>query len=80
MKKENALILHSALETWKYAISEVSSFYLYAFFRKFRTPVDSEPATPLHDGLKKLKHRHNGKTSAIAKFQNLIRETIFVCP
>ena len=47
-KKENALIIHSAMETWKYAIirlSEISSFYLYALFRKFRT--SSEPAKPL---------------------------------
>ena len=50
-KKEYALITHSAMETWKYAIirlSEISLFYLYALFRKFRTRLDSEPATPLY--------------------------------
>ena len=49
-KKENALIIRSAMETLKYGIirlSEVSSFYHYALFRKFRTPFDLEPATPL---------------------------------
>ena len=46
-KKENALITHSAMETWECVLSEISSFYLYALFRKFRTPLDSEPAAPL---------------------------------
>ena len=34
-KKENALIIHSAMET----LSEISSFYAYAFFGKFHTPL-----------------------------------------
>ena len=36
---------------WKHGntvLSEISSFYLYALFRKFRTPLDSEPATRLY--------------------------------
>ena len=36
---------------WKHGntlSSEISTFYLYALFQKFRTPFDSEPATPLH--------------------------------
>ena len=35
---------------WKHGntlLSEVSSFNLSDLFRKFRTPLDSEPATPL---------------------------------
>ena len=49
-KKENALIIHSAMKTLKYAIIRLSeiSFYLYALFRKFCTPLDLEPATPLY--------------------------------
>ena len=46
-KKENALIIHSAMETWNMLLSEISSFYVYALFRKFRTHLDLEPATPL---------------------------------
>ena len=40
-KKENALIIHSAREKWKgnTLLSEISSFYAYALFRKFRTPL-----------------------------------------
>ena len=35
---------------WKHGntlLLGISSFYLYALFRNFRTPLDSEPATPL---------------------------------
>ena len=47
-KKENAVIIHSAMETWKYAIIRnfiISSLYP---FSKISHPLDSEPATPLH--------------------------------
>ena len=45
-KKENALIIHSAMETRKYVI--IRNFIILCLFRKFRAPVDSEPATPLY--------------------------------
>ena len=35
---------------WKHRntlLSEIWSFYFYALFRKFRTSIESEPATPL---------------------------------
>ena len=46
-KKESALIIHSAMETWNgnTLSSEISSFYL--LFRTFRNSLDSDPATPL---------------------------------
>ena len=32
---------------WNYAlVTEISPFYYYALFRKFRTPLHSEPVTP----------------------------------
>ena len=37
--------------SWKHGntlLSEISSFYAYALFRKFRTPLDSEPGTSLY--------------------------------
>ena len=40
----------SFIVPWKHRdtlLSEISSFYAYPLFRKFRTPLDSEPATPL---------------------------------
>ena len=36
---------------WKHGntlLSEISSFYAYALFRKFGTPLDSEPGTSLY--------------------------------
>ena len=45
-KKENSLIIHSAMETWKYAIR---SFIILSLcpFSKISHPLDSAPATPL---------------------------------
>ena len=46
-KKENALIIHSAMETWKYAI--IRNFVILSLcpISKISHPLDSEPATPL---------------------------------
>ena len=36
---------------WKHGntlLSEISSFFVYALFREFRTPLDSEAPTPLY--------------------------------
>ena len=38
-------------------LPEISSFYVYALFRKFHTPIDSEPAMPLIVILKQDKGR-----------------------
>ena len=47
-KKENALIIHSAIETWKYAI--IRNFIILSLcpFSKISHPFDSEPATLLN--------------------------------
>ena len=47
-KKENALIIHSAMETWKYAI--IRNFIIHNSlcpFSKISYPPYSEPATLL---------------------------------
>ena len=45
-KKENALIILSAMEIHY----QTSSFYYYALFQKFRTPLHSEPGTTVLRG------------------------------
>ena len=48
LRRKKMLLLFIVL--WKHGntlLSEISSFYAYVFFREFRTPLDSEPATPL---------------------------------
>ena len=46
-KKENALIIHSAMETLKYTIIRNFIIFCLCFFWKISHPLDSEPATPL---------------------------------
>ena len=47
-KKENALIIHSAIETWKYAIIRKFIILSLCPFSKISHPFDSEPATLLN--------------------------------
>ena len=43
----NSLLIIVPWKQGNTLLSEITSFYLYALFRKFRTPLDSEPVTPL---------------------------------
>ena len=47
-KKENALIIHSAIETWEYAIIRKFIILSLCPFSKISHPFDSEPATLLN--------------------------------
>ena len=46
-KKENTLIIHSSMETWKYTIIRNFIILYLCPFSKISHPLDSEPAMPL---------------------------------
>ena len=46
-KNDNALIIHSAMETWKYTIIRNFIILFLCPFSKISHRFDSEPATPL---------------------------------
>ena len=52
-KKENDLIIHSAMETWKYTIIGNFIILYLCLFRKMRTLFNSEPGTVLLSNLGK---------------------------